>query len=175
MTGEPTGSRAWMAIVALGVLIPIAFIVITRLEQQGWWTPAPEAAPEFDVPLLVADGRATLAASRGRPMLINFWASWCTLCKSELPLFQVLGEQARGWNGVILAVATADEQEAATAAIRQQPRTFPVAYDVGGMAANYGVRALPQTLLIDRDGFIVRRYARPLTTEDLPTVIAHLR
>jgi len=178
---EPAGSL-WRKAVPLIVVVFGIFVLVSQMEELGWLQRQPTHAPDFDLPNLGArgdaDGRSQLAALRGRPLIVNFWASWCNQCKEERPLLRTLGEQAKSgsWRGTLLGISTADALGPATAAVAHGAMPYFNAFDEGDeVAKRYAITALPHTLLIDKDGKIVKRYSRVLTAEDLPTLIKHLR
>lgn len=96
---------------------------------------------------------------QGKPIIINFWASWCPPCKAELPSFNTVYEQL-GDDVVFLMINATDEiretKEKAKELTDEEGYTFPVYYDTEMEASNvYGVSSLPSTVFIDRDGNIV--------------------
>ena len=100
-----------------------------------------------------------LSDFRGKPVILNFWASWCGPCKSEMPDFedayQEYGEQIH-FLMVNLTDGSQETVESASGYISGQGYTFPVYYDTDMEAAmTYGVYAVPQTYFIDGDGNIV--------------------
>lgn len=175
----------WFKAVPLTLFVVGIFVLVTQLDNLGWLQTGPVEAPDFSLPLIDAEdgddgdtGRMHLAALRGKPLVVNFWASWCAQCKEELPLLRTLGEQAKAtpWRGELLGISTGDELAPATAAVAHDDLPYKMAFDAGDeVSKRYGVSGLPHTLLIDAEGLIVKRYARVLTAEDLPTIIAHLR
>jgi cytochrome c biogenesis protein CcmG, thiol:disulfide interchange protein DsbE len=119
--------------------------------------PAPRQgflAPDFTLP--DAQGNPVqLSALRGKPVLLNFWASWCPPCKEEMPAIQRVHSDYP--NLVILAVNTTyqDNEADALAFLQQGGLTFPVVFDRRGESTRlYETRALPTTFFIDRDGII---------------------
>ena len=116
------------------------------------------AAPDFTVYDLEGNPHK-LSDFRGKPVILNFWASWCGPCKSEMPDFedayQEYGEQIH-FLMVNLTDGSKETVESASGYISGQGYTFPVYYDTDMEAAmTYGVYAVPQTYFIDGDGNIV--------------------
>ena len=95
----------------------------------------------------------------GKPIVLNFWASWCPPCKAELPAFHTVHEQL-GDDVVFLMINATDgmreTKEKAKELIDEEGYTFPVYYDTELEASYvYGVSSLPATVFIDKDGNIV--------------------
>lgn len=121
--------------------------------------PAPRAgfaAPDFT--LSTPDGASvTLSDLRGRPVIVNLWASWCGPCRAEMPALQRVHEAYQDAGLVILAVNAThqDTQTAALAFAREHGLTFPILLDVDGHASDaYQLSALPSTYFIGPDGII---------------------
>lgn len=116
---------------------------------------------------------ATLAFAqrRGQPLLLNFWATWCPPCVTEMPMLDAFhrGQQARGWQVVGLAV---DSPTPVREFLRARPMGFAI-----GLAGMTGVElarrlgnangGLPFTLVVDRSGRIVQRKLGALAAQDL--------
>ena len=114
-----------------------------------------ELAPDFTV--YDADGNAyRLSDFRGTPVVLNFWASWCGPCKSEMPDFDEKAAQLAGKVQFLMVNLTDGAQETvetASAFIEAQGYTFPVFYDTDQSAAYaYGVYSIPTTYFIDAGG-----------------------
>ncbi len=116
--------------------------------------PRAKAADDFTVPL-VRGGHFRLAEHRGRPVFINFWATWCAPCREEMPAMERLWRQQKD-NGLVMVAVSLDADPAAVPPfVAEHHLTFPVALDPRLEAANrYGVRALPMTLVVDRQGML---------------------
>ncbi len=127
-------------------------------------------APTFRV--MDADGRALDTADLvGRPMVINFWATWCPPCVGELPHFEE-AYQAMG-EDVLFLMVNVDGQgvkDIATAGAFAAERgyTFPLYFDLTGEASRaYGVTAIPTTVWIDRRGDLFTTYTGALDQDTL--------
>ena len=137
-----------------------------------------ELAPDFRLQDL--DGRVVMLSDfRGKTVVLNFWASWCPPCREEMPEFQALWDE-RGAEGsddlVVLAVnfLRDDSVGAATNFIQANDFTFPVIFDTtrGEVAQRYGVRGLPATFFIDRNGIVRTTALGPVFGNLLETGIA---
>lgn len=128
--------------------------------------PAPligHPAPDFTLPTLEGEP-VTLADLRGRPVVLNFWASWCLPCRSEMPELERLHQRLRPAGVVVLGVNQA-EDAATVARFRQALAiTFPTALDSrAGVSRLYGVDSLPTTFFVDREGVIRDVFIGPMT------------
>jgi thiol-disulfide isomerase/thioredoxin len=123
---------------------------------------------EFDTP---AGPRLALQSLRGRPLLINFWATWCPPCIEELPLLESFYQEnkSKGWQ--ILGIAV-DKLEPVRAFLKHRPLSFQI-----GMAGMEGLAlsknlgnlagGLPFTVLIGRDGNVLGRKIGQLSAKEL--------
>ena len=131
----------------------------TMVEDPTGETEAqPSAAPDFTVYDL--DGNAhTLSEFKGKPVILNFWASWCGPCVSEMPEFQEFYDKYGQDIHFVLVNLTDGRQETVESAsgfIAEAGYTFPVYFDTDIDAAmKYGVSAVPVSYFIDAEGFFV--------------------
>ena len=127
-------------------------------------------APDFTVYDLEGNPHK-LSDFRGKPVLLNFWASWCGPCQMEMPDFQKFYESHGQQVNFVLVNLTDGQQETvetASAFIEEQSYTFPVYYDTDmDAAAKYGVNAVPVSYFIDSEGYFVAWAQGALTSEML--------
>ena len=116
--------------------------------------PRPKQASDFNVSLLGGE-TLRLKGQRGKPVLVNFWATWCGPCREEMPAMERLYAKHRQRGFVLLAVSVDTDAALVRPFLERYKLTFPVALDAKMDLANaYGVRALPASFLIDRDGYL---------------------
>lgn len=117
-----------------------------------------EKAP--DITVYDMDGNAVkLSDLRGKPIVLNFWASWCPPCKSEMPQFDAvyaeLGEEIQ-FMMVDLVDGGRETVETGKAYLQEQGFSFPVFFDTDNQAGMYyGIRSIPTTIFIDKDGYSI--------------------
>jgi cytochrome c biogenesis protein CcmG, thiol:disulfide interchange protein DsbE len=132
-----------------------------------------EPAPDFELTTL-AGKTVKLSDYRGRPVVLNFWASWCTPCRREFPLLRDTFAAHRD-DFVLIGVNARDIESDARAFAAQQRATWPSGIDADNVVARgYGVTALPQTFFIDRDGVIRSRVFQQLDPETFRTELARI-
>jgi peroxiredoxin len=129
---------------------PAVVSLLKALELRGY--PEGARAPDFTARTL-DDRTLSLTDLRGRVVILNFWASWCTECRPELPVLERLH---RDFGSRGLAVVGVNAREASNTARRYADSlglTFPLVLDPDGkINALYGVIGLPTTFLLARDG-----------------------
>jgi cytochrome c biogenesis protein CcmG/thiol:disulfide interchange protein DsbE len=133
-------------------------------------------APAIDLPALSGAGRVTAGGGApGAPTLINFWASWCIPCRREFPLLRRVQATYAPQGLRVVGVTFKDSRGAAARFARDERATWRMGYDATGVAARaYGVRAAPQTILVAKDGRIVRRWFGAPTEAQLRAEIGSL-
>jgi len=128
--------------------------------------PRPRVADDFTIP--TAAGKPfKLSAQRGRPVFINFWATWCPPCLEEMPALERLWRAQKDGGFVMLAVTVDSNPKLATPFVERHKLTFTVGFDPKMELANtYGVRALPSSFVIDRDGRLAGVAVGPRTWDN---------
>ena len=112
-----------------------------------------------------------LSDYKGKPVVINFWASWCPPCKSELPHFEEIYQSEKDKVVFLMVDLTDGERETqdkAQSYMQSMHYTFPVYFDLDENAAmTYGIRSIPMTLFIDKDGYVSEGHTGAITLDTL--------
>lgn len=179
---EPNKRRR--VLVAIGVLAVVAALVVSVVSAVSAGNgrgaspvrsaligqPAPELAGET-----VTGGHASLAAYRGRWVIVNFFASWCVPCQKETPELVRFATAHRGSRDpAILGVVYLDDDGSVRSFIRDHHVTWPLlAYRSIDQAAAYGVAGIPVTFLISPDGRVATKALGGLRPGQLDTLLAN--
>jgi len=133
-----------------------------------------DPAPAFSLADL--DGNPVrLADLRGRPVIVNFWASWCGPCVEEFPLLTSAAAAHEGDGLAIVGIVFQDRSEAARAFLARMGASWPAAMDPGDALANrFGIVWPPDTFFIDRNGVVVGRQIGQLSAADLDRGLAQI-
>jgi len=133
------------------------------------------AAPDFTV-VDAAGNEVKLSDYFGRPIVLNFWASWCPPCRAEMPYFEEVYKAREDVQFMMVnATGGRESMESAQEFIAETGYTFPVFYDTTGEAAwQYGVSSLPMTIFIDENGELVTYAARSIEKDTLELGISYI-
>jgi cytochrome c biogenesis protein CcmG/thiol:disulfide interchange protein DsbE len=125
--------------------------------------PAPPA-PTTALPLLGTTRDSSLAAYKGKVVLVNMWASWCDPCRDELPLLRKTQATLAARGGTILGIDVKENSGAALAAVRKFGLEYPSLRDRdGSYSRKWGITGYPETFVIDRAGKIAAIRRMPVT------------
>jgi thiol-disulfide isomerase/thioredoxin len=155
-------------VVSGSVAVFAAAIIAVSLATSSAAAPPPApAAPGFTVAALGAPGSVSLGQYRGKPVIVNFWASWCDICQSETPLLASWYKQEHGK----IALVGLDENDTTAKALafaRAKGVTFTLGFDpLMNVAGAYDLDALPQTYFLNAQHRIVEHVLGAMTNADL--------
>ena len=190
---SPIGSGRLLILVVLvvvAVVLPAGAALLGRLEpgtRAGPGTAPPTSAstavqtyppgtPAKALRLPGLDGpEVDLAALRGRPVVVNFWATWCEPCVREFPLLRAAAAAHKADRLAVVGVLTGDRPGAARDFVRAQRATWPVALDPEASTATaWGAVGLPHTWFIRPDGTLASHQLGELTRASLDRQLAEI-
>jgi len=126
---------------------------------------------DFTLPVL-GGGNATLSSYRGKVVILNFWATWCPPCRTEMPSMETLYQRFNAQGLEILAVDIGESASTVQQFIRSAGYTFPVLLDSANRVSSvYGIKNIPTTYIIDREGKRIGRVIGGIMWDN-PRVIA---
>jgi thiol-disulfide isomerase/thioredoxin len=163
-TGPPSRSS--------GLRLAVVCLLVVGVAPAGAQARGPEVgvtAPEVVLDRL-GGGRVDLADLRGRPVIINFWATWCGPCRSEMPTLISTWEEQRDFGLEVLAVNLTDQERRKdiTRFVEALRIPFPVLLDRRGQVRErYVLFTLPTTVFVDSGGLVRALHPGPLGRDDL--------
>ncbi|NPA05884.1 MAG: redoxin domain-containing protein [Chloroflexi bacterium] len=165
--------RALLRGVGLAVLmIGLGFVASWLLRAQRQ-VRVGRAAPDFTLPALNG-GTISLQDYRGRVVLLNFWATWCTPCREEMPLLDAVHREY-GPEVVVLAINVGESADEVQRFVMAHNLQLPIALDEDmHLSQRYGVRGYPTTFIIDPQGNIAAIHPGVLTREDILSYLQRL-
>ncbi len=185
LTAKSKGSRkrriiifTIVSLLNLGLLALLWSQLLTPAQNQastGGDAPGPlqgHPAPNFTLAALGAHGASTidLASFKGKPIVLNFWASSCAPCHDEAPMLQTTWQHVQSKGVVFIGIDFQDARSDGLSFLQKYAITYPNALDADGSTAiHYGVIYTPTTFFINRQGLIVRSIPREMTAQELQT------
>ena len=130
------------------------------------------AAAAFDLPLVGRDGRVSLAAQHGKPVLMEVFASWCGACKRSSPRLADAFREHGDKDVTFLAVSVDEDPNAAARVKREWQLPFDVAVDDGSVSRGYGISMLPTLIYIDAQGTVRHSAAGVVSRSDIDSWLA---
>jgi cytochrome c biogenesis protein CcmG/thiol:disulfide interchange protein DsbE len=162
-----------LTLVVVPALALVGVLSIAVLKAGSLPVPG-DAAPPFDAPLLAGDGTLALADLEGKPVVLNFWASWCVPCKDEAPMLSRAAESYRG-RVHFVGVDIKDARSDALAFVETEGLDYAHVRDENEtIYRDYGLTGQPETFFIDANGVIVEHVNGPLPEDALDQLIETL-
>lgn len=171
-TAAATGRRGLnkrVLLIGLACVVPLLGVLLLNLKRDPHSVRSPlvgRPAPAFSMVPVGGGPAVTLESLRGRPVVLNFWATWCVPCFQEHP---VLNRTAAARRDVaFFGVVYQDEEQRIAEFLQRQGSAYPSLVDPGSRAAiAYGVAGVPETYFIDASGTIVEKWNGALTQDAL--------
>jgi peroxiredoxin len=165
-----SSSRRSTFLIAVGLLICVVIggmrLLASDLARKQVSALKDKPAPAFA--LVDLDGnQVELSDFQGRPVLINFWATWCPPCREEMPDIVATYEKHKGQGLMVLAISS-EESAVVRGFAGENKMNFPVLLDSDGAVSDvYRIRVLPTSIFVNKDGVIVHVFLGSVTEEAL--------
>jgi len=194
-SGATTGGRERPLWLLLGLNLALLAVLVSAVWLAVWYVrrdrvepAAPSSgdflaaqaltvgtpAPDFSLPRLDG-GQIRLSDLHGRPVLVNFWASWCAPCRSEMPALDRIAREYEASGLVVVGVNQLEDPQTVEQFVQEFGLSFPIALDRDGTASrDWRVYGIPQTYLVGPDGVIRKAWGGPLTYESVVRALEEL-
>lgn len=162
-----------VAMVVATVGLAAAALALVGSSPGGGSAGAGGRAPGFTLDRVDDPGvTVSLKDFARRPLVLNFWASWCVPCRKEMPAFQAASERLAG-RVAFVGINHQDSRAGATELLRDTGVRYPTGYDPGGeVAAAYGLFGMPTTVFVSPSGRILERRVGEISPEELDRALA---
>jgi len=157
-------------IVFVGLVLLAALTALPAFDGWSMGSRVPAVGMQVeDFQLADLDGKTqSLSQYRGKVVLVNFWATWCKPCTTEMPAMQASFDKLRDKGFVVLAINELEDDARVREHIKQYGHTFPVLMDRNNKVANqFGVFGLPVSVFIDQEGRVQEYIKGGLLTEQM--------
>ncbi|MFZ5469182.1 MAG: TlpA family protein disulfide reductase [Myxococcota bacterium] len=175
---SPSGLRRWKWTIAFSLFsLGLLFVFYKAFGTNPHAVPfklTGKPAPAFTLRRLDTGEAVSLEQLKGRPIVMNFWATWCGPCRMEHPVLE-WGQEQFGDQVHFLGVVFEDTPENAKGFLHRAGASYPHLVDpTSGVAVDYGVAGVPETYFIDASGVIRGKYAAPIDPQTLSRRIGEL-
>jgi cytochrome c biogenesis protein CcmG, thiol:disulfide interchange protein DsbE len=162
----------------LAVALPLLAILLANIDRDPHSIDSPligRPAPDFVLRPVGQGAAVSLQAFRGHPVVVNFWATWCVPCMEEHTTLLKAAERLRD-DVQFLGVVYEDSEAPIQSFLQERGQAYPTLLDADSKTAiAYGVYGVPETYFIDAQGTIVSKFAGPLDTPTLESLLAKTR
>jgi len=173
----------FIAAVAAALLVVLAIAIagqggnnsIDSQVSRGDYPAAPDAS--LSLPILGSDTQSSLSALRGKVVLVNVFAGWCTSCYAEAPILRRAQAMLKAHGGTVLGVTYQDSTSDAESFVKKYGVTYPVLHDASNsLSSALGVTGVPETFIVNRQGKIQALMRNEITpswvSKTLPKILA---
>lgn len=165
-------SRTLRLLIALVPALAFVTVLWIGLARTGQQAESGSAAPSFELALLDGSGVLTDEDLRGKPVVVNFWASWCIPCREEAPLLERTWRAYRDQGVVFLGVNIKDAESDARRFVEEFNITYLMVRDVDqSLTRDFGVKGLPETFFVDDHWTFIGAISGAKTGDQQGTVI----
>lgn len=154
-----TGATVLLVLLVFGISSQKLNTSIDSAVARGVYPPLPDA--HVALPVLGSSRSESIADFRGKVLVVNMFASWCGTCRIEAPILTQEQQTLLRHGGTIVGITYLDDRSSSEAFVRQEHITYPVLRDLNtNLARAWGVDAVPETFVLNREGRVValRRY-----------------
>jgi cytochrome c biogenesis protein CcmG/thiol:disulfide interchange protein DsbE len=175
---RPSRVNPWVLGAGLAVVVPLLAVLVMNLGRDPHSIRSPlvgRPAPAFSLAPVGGGSPVSLDSLRGRPVVVNFWATWCVPCFEE---HAALTAAARTFGDDVqfLGVVYEDDEARTQAFLAERGSSYPALMDPEGRTAiAFGVFGVPETFFIDAQGHIVEKYVGPLNRGTIAALIARTK
>lgn len=156
-----------VGVIIAAVLIGVLFMGLGKNPAEIRSPLIGKAAPAFALRQVGTTNTIDISRLRGKPLVVNFWATWCGPCWEEHPVL-VANARILQPNVQFLGVVFQDKEEKILGFLEQRGSSYPTVVDEAGKTAiAYGVGGVPETYFIDANGVIVAKYNGPMSADIL--------
>ncbi len=157
----------------VGIVITVALIAVlfSGLGNDPQRIDSPligKPAPDFALKQVGTGDTIDLAQFRGKPVVVNFWATWCRPCYEEHPVLVANAEMLKTQGVQFVGVVFQDKEEKIQQFLNERGSAYPTLVDQGGKTAiAYGVGGVPETFFLNRQGVVVEKFVGPIDPDTL--------
>jgi cytochrome c biogenesis protein CcmG/thiol:disulfide interchange protein DsbE len=173
----------WIALAVAAVVVVFGVVLALNVgnDPQAAAQHSPflgKQVPSFDLPTITGD-QVSSTSTAGKSVIINFWNTWCTPCRQELPELKKFYAQHANDSDFLMVGIVRDPQDSnkvIRAYVKDEGMEWTIAFDPGNKAAlNFATRGQPETIAVSPSGVVAASQYGPMSVKDLETSLAAAR
>lgn len=158
-----------ISIIVIIILALTAILFSSKEEMEAPPKTEPVAAPQFSLPNLLGK-QVSMSDFHNKPVMINFWATWCVPCRNEMPEIERVYLLRRDYGLVVLAINLKESRDVIEKYLKKNDFSFQILMDeAGNVSDKFQLFGLPTTYFIDKEGIIQYSYMGEMTKEIINT------